>query len=87
MCWVQHSQYFEALDDFWNPCTILFEHILLFIAECRSRGEEVILYTDANENVYSGRLGEALAGPDFNMKEQFCEVNGSPAPASHSDDV
>lgn len=83
--WVQHSQYFEALGDFWNPRTILFEHILLFIAECRSRGEEVILYTDANENVYSGRLGKALAGPDFNMKEQFREVNGSPAPASHSD--
>lgn len=79
----QQADYFAALGDDRNPRTIFLEHLLLFIAECRAQNAEVMLYIDANENVYTGRLGRALSGPDLNMREQFLHVTGQQAPASH----
>jgi hypothetical protein len=81
----QHSNYFEALGDHRNPRTIFFEDILNFIASVRANNEEVILFIDANEHIYNGRLGKALSGEEFNMKEQFFSVTGKYAPASHAD--
>lgn len=81
----QQSRYFEALGDHRNPRTIFFEDILHFIASCRANNEEVILFIDANEHIYNGRLGKALSGEEFNMKEQFFTVTGKHAPASHAD--
>jgi hypothetical protein len=80
----QHSRYFKALGDHTNPRTIFYNHLLEFIAKCRANGEEVVLFIDANENVYTGRLARALSGDDFNMKEQFFTVTGKQAPASHA---
>jgi hypothetical protein len=79
----QHRHYFEALGIHTNPRTLFCEHLSLLIADCKSRGEEVVLYIDANENVYTGRLAKALSSDDFNMKEQYYTVIGKHAPASH----
>jgi hypothetical protein len=80
----QHRHYFEGLGNHTNPRTLFCEHLLELIAECKSQGEEVVLYIDANENVYTGRLAKALSTDDFNMKEQYFTVTGKQAPPSHS---
>ena len=80
----QHSNYFEPLGIKISPRTLFVQQLLEFLAECKANGEEIILYIDANENVYSGRLAKALTNDDFNMTEQFYSVTGQQAPASHS---
>jgi hypothetical protein len=80
----QHSHYFEALGNHTNPRTLFCEHLLEFIAKCKADGEEVVLYIDANENVYTGQLAKALTNDDFNLREMFQQVTGKQAPASHS---
>ncbi|MGA0401929.1 MAG: hypothetical protein ACO3PX_18315, partial [bacterium] len=64
---------------------LFFTHILEFIASCKADGYEIVLYIDANEHVYTGRLAKALSNDDFNMEEQFFSLTGTHAPASHSD--
>ena len=59
------------------------EHLLAAIRKWKADGEEIVLYMDVNEHVYTGRFGRALLDPDINMKEQFFTVTGHHAPASH----
>jgi hypothetical protein len=80
----QHRHYFEGLGNHTNPRTLFCQHLLELIAECKSQGEEVVLYIDANENVYTGRLAKALSTDDFNMKEQYFTVTGKQALPSHA---
>jgi hypothetical protein len=59
------------------------EHLLADICIWKANGEEVLLYMDVNEHIYTGRFGRALLDPEINMKEQFFSVTGQYAPASH----
>ena len=74
--WRQHANYFEAQGLHVNPRTLFVQHLLELIAEAKEQGEEVILYIDANDHVYNGRLAKALASDEFNMTEQFFSVTG-----------
>lgn len=82
--WRMHANYFEGLGISTNPRTLFVQHLLEFIASQKASGHEIILYIDANDNVYTGRLARALTNDDFNLKEQFLSVTGIEAPASHS---
>jgi hypothetical protein len=47
-------------------------------------GEQVLLFTDANSDVYRGILATRLASDDIRMTEQCREILGFESPASHS---
>jgi hypothetical protein len=49
----------------------------------RAAGEEVILFIDVNENVYTGPLAKALQGNGLRMEEQTLCLTGKEAPHSH----
>ncbi len=46
-------------------------------------GEEVILFIDVNENIYTGPLAKALQGNRLRMEEQTLRLTGKEAPQSH----
>ncbi len=46
-------------------------------------GEEVILFIDVNENIYTGPLAKALQGDGLWMEEQTLCSTGKEAPHSH----
>ncbi len=46
-------------------------------------GDEVILFTDVNENIYKGPLAKALWGDRLQMEEQTLCLTGKEAPHSH----
>jgi hypothetical protein len=49
----------------------------------RAAGEEVILFIDVNENIYTGPLVKALRGNGLQMEEQTLCLTGKEAPHSH----
>jgi hypothetical protein len=81
----QHGRQLKSiLGDLRNPRTVFIEHLSNQIKKWKAEGSEVVLYTDANENIYTDRLAEVLTSDDINMTEQFQAVTGEQAPASHN---
>jgi hypothetical protein len=80
----QHRRYFRSIGDFRCPRAILVDHIGTQIALWIAAGEQVLLFTDANSDVYRGILATRLASDDIRMTEQCREILGSESPASHS---
>jgi hypothetical protein len=72
------------LGDLRNPREVFVEHLSDQIRKWTAQGSEVVLYIDANENVYNGMLSRSLSADDINMTEQFYAIIGEHAPASHS---
>jgi hypothetical protein len=46
-------------------------------------GEDVILFIDVNENIYTGPLAKALQGNGLRMEEQILCSTGKETPHSH----
>jgi hypothetical protein len=80
----QHRRYFRSIGDFRCPRAILVDHIGTLIALWIAAGEQVLLFTDANSNVYRGNLATCLASDDIRMTGQCREILGSESPVSHS---
>jgi hypothetical protein len=80
----QHRRYFRSIGDFRCPRAILVDHIGTQIALWIAAGEQVLLFTDANSDVYRGILATRLASDDIRMTEQCREILGFESPASHS---
>jgi hypothetical protein len=81
----QHLRYFRQLGDRRCPRTIFIDHIGQQIAEWKAAGEEVLLFIDANSNVYDGVLAQRLSMDDIRMTEQCKQVLGHESPNSHVD--
>jgi hypothetical protein len=81
----QHRRYFRSIGDKRCPRTIFVDHIALQIKQWKSSGENVLLFVDANSDVYDGILAKALASDDINMKEVCKEILGQKSPNSHVD--
>ena len=69
----QHERYFEPRGDFCSPRTIFLEQLVSQLLLWKAAGEEIILFGDFNEHVYTGRIANRLAEGDLLMQEQ-CRV-------------
>jgi hypothetical protein len=81
--WEQHTRYFQQQGDMRYPSTIFIVDLLRLIKSWISLGEHVILAMDANQDVYSGKLAQALATEPINMKCLMEKAIGEKVPNSH----
>lgn len=79
----QHRRYFRSLGDNRCPRTIFVDHLGEQIALWKAAGEQVLLFTDANSDVYEGILAQRLARDDIRMVEQCHQILGHKSPPSH----
>jgi hypothetical protein len=56
----QHECYFRKKGNFHKPWEIVSTQLITQLRVWRAAGEEVILFVDVNENVYTGPLAKAL---------------------------
>ena len=79
----QHRRYFRSIGDNRCPRTIFVDHLALQIKQWKAAGENVLLFVDANSDVYDGILAKALNADDINMREVCREILGRKSPNSH----
>ncbi len=79
----QHEPYFRKKDNFNKPQETFSSQLITQLRVWRAAGEEVILFIDVNENVYTGPLAKALRGNGLRMEEQTLCLTGKKAPHSH----
>jgi hypothetical protein len=80
----QQRRYFRSIGDFRCPRSILVDHIGTQIALWIAAGEQVLLFTDANSDVYRGILAHRLLQDNIRMSEKCRDILGHESPASHS---
>jgi hypothetical protein len=69
--------------NFLNPRDIFRRQLITQLREWRSKGNEIILFADLNENIYTGPLSQELLQPGLLMEEQTLKSTGRQAPYSH----
>ena len=79
----QHRRYFRQFGDKRCPRTIMVEHLAEQIALWKRDGDEIVLFVDANSDVYDGILARRLAQDDVRMKDVCEELLGHRSPNSH----
>jgi hypothetical protein len=79
----QHRRHFTALGDNRCPRTIFVEHLSEQIALWKAAGEQVLLFIDANSDVYDGPLAKRLRQDDIRMSEVCQQILGHKSPKSH----
>jgi hypothetical protein len=79
----QHRRYFMRKGNFSNPRDIFRRQLITQMREWRSKGNEIILFADLNENIYTGPLSQALQQQGLLMEEQTLKSTGRQAPYSH----
>jgi hypothetical protein len=77
--WDQHTRYFEALGEIRNPRVMFKSDLLNLLCAWIVTGDEVLLFGNFNEDVYSGALAGDLARDEFRMTELcFCTTGIHP---------
>jgi hypothetical protein len=72
----QHTRYFEAQREIRNPRVMFKSDLLNLLCAWMVTGDEVLLFGDFNEDVYSGALAGDLARDEFRMTELcFCKTS------------
>jgi hypothetical protein len=66
-----------------DPRDIFRDQLLVQLKQWRARNEEIILFADLNEDIYTGPIAQALFQPELLMEEQTLKSTGSIAPPSH----
>jgi hypothetical protein len=79
----QHRRYFMRKGNFLNPRDIFRRQLITQLREWQSKGNEIILFADLNENIYTGPLSQELQQPGLLMEEQTLKFTGRQAPYSH----
>jgi hypothetical protein len=79
----QHTQYFWKRGNFLKPRKLFATQLVTQLKLWRSAGEEIILFADMNENIYTGSLGRRLWLDGLLMEEQTLKSMGREAPHSH----
>ena len=81
--WAQHRRYFRKRGIFLSPRRMFQDQLTAQLTTWHDAGEEIILFTDMNDNVYDSLLASRLTSSSLQMREQFEQVEGFHAPASH----
>jgi hypothetical protein len=79
----QHKHYYKKKGNFNKPQEIFSSQLITQLRAWCAVGEEVILFIDVNENVYTGPLAKALQGDGLRMEEQTLCLTGIEALHSH----
>ena len=79
----QHRRHFVSKGNFNNPRDIFSAQLVTQLKEWRSKGYEIILFADLNENIYTGPLSQQLQQPGLLMEEQTLKSTDQKAPHSH----
>ena len=79
----QHGRYFRSIGDNRCPRTIYVDHLGQQLALWKSTGENIVLFTDANSDVYKGILATRLLKSDIRMTERCKDILGHESPNSH----
>jgi hypothetical protein len=79
----QHKRYFQKKGNFNKPREIFSAQLITQLRAWRVAGEEVILFINANNNVFMGPLAKALQGNGLRMEEQTLCLTGKEAPHIH----
>jgi hypothetical protein len=79
----QHTWYFRKRGIFYKPRKLFATQLVTQLKLWRSEGEEIILFADMNENIYTGSLGRRLRLDGLLMEEQTLRSTGRKAPHSH----
>jgi hypothetical protein len=80
----QQRRYFRSIGDNRCPRAILVDHIGTQCGLWKAAGKQILLFTDANSDVYGGILAQRLNQDDVRMTEKCKEVLGHESPNSHS---
>jgi hypothetical protein len=70
------SNMFEAWGDLRPARTIFFEELIALLVIWRQMDSNIILLSDFNENVYSGRIAKHLLLPDLYLTKQCLQCTG-----------
>jgi hypothetical protein len=79
----QHKWYFWKKGNFDKPREIFSSQLSTQLMAWHVADEEVILFIDVNENIYTGPLAKALQGDGLQMEEQTLRSTRKEAPHSH----
>ena len=79
----QHTWYFRKRGIFLKPRKLFATQLVAQLKLWQSAGEEIILFADMNENIYTGSLGRRLWLDGLLMEEQTLRSTGREAPHSH----
>jgi hypothetical protein len=79
----QHTRYFWKRGIFLRPRKLFATQLVTQLKLWWSAGEEIILFADMNENIYTGSLGRRLWLDGLLMEEQTLRSTGREAPHSH----
>ena len=81
---MQHTQYFWKRGIFLKPRKLFTMQLVTQLKLWRLAGEEIILFADTNENIYTGSLARRLRSDGLLMEEQTLRsMLGREAPHSH----
>jgi hypothetical protein len=76
----QHAQYFTAFGDTHSPRTIFFEQLITQLIQWKAIDNGIILLSNFNKNVYTGRIARRLGEDDLNFTEVCRRHTGRPIP-------
>ena len=79
----QHGRYFRSMGDNRCPREIFVDHLGQQLAIWKAAGEQILLFCDANSDVYNGILAQRLRKDDIRMTEKCREILGHDSPNSH----
>ena len=79
----QHTWYFWKRGIFLKPQKLFAMQLVTQLKLWQSAGEEIILFADMNENIYTGSLGRRLWPDGLLMEEQTLRSTEREAPHSH----
>ena len=74
--WDQYTQYFETQGEIRNPRVMFKSDLLNLLCAWLATGDEVLLFGNFNEDVYSGPLAGDLARDEFRMTELCLRTTG-----------
>ena len=83
--WEQHVRFYKEVEGIKEPQprALFDEYLFGSIKKWRSKGEEIVLVIDANEDVYKGPFAEHLASIGVDMTCAYQKVHKQKMPSSH----
>ena len=80
----QQGRYFRSIGDVRCPRAIFVDHIGQQLAQWKQQGYQILLFADANSNVYDGILAVELQREEIRMVDVCEAALGHKSPNSHA---
>jgi hypothetical protein len=81
----QQEQYFEAHGNLGSARLIFYEQLIAQYIIWKHTNSNIILLSDFNENIYSGRIAKHLSLPDLMLTKQCLQCTGMHIPPTFRD--